>query len=81
VPHPTDFALLINEQFGVTDDVDEKDVPDLEPDLFLSFGGHSGTDLNYANLIIYSRCRCREQRRQAATVLLSVVSTQQSLSR
>jgi hypothetical protein len=52
VPHPTDFALLINEQFGVTDDVDEKDVPDLEPDLFLSFGGHSGTDLNYANLII-----------------------------
>ena len=34
------LALLSDEQFGVTDDVDEEDMPDLEPDLFFTFGGH-----------------------------------------
>jgi len=40
------IALLVDQQFRVTDDIDEEDVPNLEPNLFLNFGGHSGTDLN-----------------------------------
>ena len=34
------LALLINEQFRVTDDVDEEDVRNFQLDLFFTFGGH-----------------------------------------
>jgi hypothetical protein len=61
------IALLIDQELRVTDDVDEKDVPNLEPNLFLNFGGHSGTDPNYANLIICSRCECRERMAEIIT--------------
>ena len=35
------LALLSDEQFGVTDDVDEKDMPDLESKIVLRFRRHS----------------------------------------
>jgi hypothetical protein len=56
------IALLIDQEFGVTDDVDEEDVTYLKPNVLFRFGGHSGSGLNYASFIIYSTCRCREQR-------------------
>jgi hypothetical protein len=34
------LALLGNEQFGVTDDVDEQDVSDLKLDLLVNLSGH-----------------------------------------
>jgi hypothetical protein len=34
------LALLGDEEFRITDDVDKQDVPDLQLDLFLNFGGH-----------------------------------------
>src|SRR5437763_2881645 len=34
------LALLSDEHFRVTDNVDEQNVPDLQLDLFLNFGGH-----------------------------------------
>ena len=34
------IALLIDQQLGVTDNVDEEDMRDLELDLFLNFTGH-----------------------------------------
>ena len=39
------IALLINQELGVTDDVDEEDMTDLQFDLFFNFSGHSGSDL------------------------------------
>jgi hypothetical protein len=39
------LALLVDEQFGVADNVDEENVPDLQFDLFFNFSGHSGRDL------------------------------------
>ena len=39
------IALLIDQELGVTDDVDEENVPDLQFDLFFNFSGHSGSDL------------------------------------
>ena len=39
------IALLIDQELGVTDDVDEEDMGDLQFDLFLNFSGHSGTYL------------------------------------
>ena len=36
------IALLIDQEFGVTDDVDEKDMGDFELDLFLNLNGHLG---------------------------------------
>jgi hypothetical protein len=54
------IALLIDQELGVTDDVDEEDVGDLQPDLFFDFGGHSGSDLklrepNYLLVLWVSR--------------------------
>src|SRR6266487_734173 len=34
------LALLGDKQFGITDDVDEENVPDLELDLFFNLSGH-----------------------------------------
>src|SRR5438477_3658794 len=34
------LALLGDEQFGITDDVDEENVPDLQLDLFFNLRGH-----------------------------------------
>ena len=39
------IALLIDQELGVTDDVDEEDMADLQFDLFFNFSGHSGSDL------------------------------------
>ena len=39
------MALLIDQELGVTDDVDEENVPDLQLDLLFNFSGHSGSDL------------------------------------
>ena len=39
------IALLIDQELGVTDDVDEEDVPYLKPNVLFRFSGHSGTDL------------------------------------
>jgi hypothetical protein len=36
------IALLINQQLGVTDDVDKKDMRDFELNLFLNLNGHLG---------------------------------------
>src|SRR6478672_8287558 len=36
------IALRVDQELGGTDNIDEADVPDLEPVLFLGFGGHSG---------------------------------------
>jgi hypothetical protein len=38
------LALLGDEQFGITDDVDKENVPDLERDLFVNLSGHSLPD-------------------------------------
>ena len=37
-------ALFVNGKLRVTDAVDEKDMGDLQPDLFFRFGRHSGTE-------------------------------------
>ena len=37
------LLLFFDQELGVTDDVDEEDVPDLQPDLFFNFGVHFGT--------------------------------------
>ena len=34
------IALLVDQELGVTDDVDEEDMADLELDLFLDLNGH-----------------------------------------
>ena len=34
-------ALIVNRKLGVTNDVNEKDMGDLELDLFLDLGGHA----------------------------------------
>ena len=34
--------LLINQQFGVADDVDKEHIGDLQLDFLLNFGGHAG---------------------------------------
>jgi hypothetical protein len=34
--------LFGDEQFGIADDVDEEDMRDFEPQIWFSFGGHSG---------------------------------------
>ena len=41
-----------NQQFGITDDVDEKEIPDVQFDLFLRSAAIQETDLHHAPLII-----------------------------
>jgi hypothetical protein len=36
--------LLVDQEFGVTDEVDEENVPYLKPDVLFGFGGHSGSE-------------------------------------
>jgi hypothetical protein len=51
------LALIGNEQFGVTDDVDEQDVRDLQLDFFLDFQWASGEPINLGE--VYNRTQVR----------------------
>src|SRR5207248_4618480 len=37
------FALLSDEQFRIADDVDEQNMPDLEPDRWILFNSHAAS--------------------------------------
>ena len=60
-------SAIIDQEFGVTNNVDEKDMGDLQPDLFLRFGGHSGTEpklreFHYLLHLLMSRAKAARKR-------------------
>src|SRR5438874_13059453 len=57
------LALLGDEQFGITDDVDEENVPDLELDLFFNLRGHINAPTGITRMIynLDSTADSREQ--------------------